>query len=160
MSKRNNLYLGKAGHFAAMAEFLFRGWNVAVPEVDVGDDILVVKDKEGEFVRVQVKTAQAKKIKDGITAQFAIPLPQLQSLPTPELTYALMVRHPETGWHSPLIISRSDLNDLYEINKIGSESKGILVLHVRFALDGHVHCSKQLLTSYLNDYTQFPTIYH
>ncbi len=27
-----------------MAEFLLRGWNVAIPEVDVGDDIFVVDD--------------------------------------------------------------------------------------------------------------------
>jgi len=26
---------------AVMAEFLMRGYNVAIPEVDVGDDILV-----------------------------------------------------------------------------------------------------------------------
>ncbi len=27
-----------------MAELLLRGWNVAIPEVDVGDDIFVVRD--------------------------------------------------------------------------------------------------------------------
>ena len=32
-------HIGKAGHLAAMAEFLLRGYNVAMPEVDVGDDI-------------------------------------------------------------------------------------------------------------------------
>ena len=30
-------HLGKAGQLAAMAEFLLRGYNVAIPEVDVGD---------------------------------------------------------------------------------------------------------------------------
>jgi len=43
--KRNfNLYLGKAGHLMVMAEFLTRGWNVAIPEVDIGNDIFVVHE--------------------------------------------------------------------------------------------------------------------
>lgn len=29
---------------AVMAEFLMRGYNAAIPEVDIGDDILVVTD--------------------------------------------------------------------------------------------------------------------
>jgi hypothetical protein len=59
MSKKYNLYLGKAGQLVTMSEFLARGWNVATPEVDVGDDLFVVEDKKGIFSRVQVKTAQA-----------------------------------------------------------------------------------------------------
>jgi hypothetical protein len=43
-----------------MAEFLLRGYNVAMPEVDIGDDIFVVHDREGELWRVQVKTAICK----------------------------------------------------------------------------------------------------
>lgn len=160
MSRRNNLYLGKAGHFAAMSEFLLRGWNVAVPEVDVGDDIFVVRDSDGAFVRIQVKTAQAKRLKTGFSAQFAIPLPQLARPATPELTYAFVVRHPDSGWHLPLLIARTELNDLYEINKIGSVVNGVLILHTRFAPDGQVHCSGQLLTRFVNDYTQFSTIIH
>src|SRR3954469_7536587 len=49
-------HLGKAGHHAVMAEFLLRGWNVAIPEVDVGDDIFVVNDNADRVIRVQVKT--------------------------------------------------------------------------------------------------------
>lgn len=37
MSKRFNQFIGKAGHLHIMAEFLMRGWNVAIPEVDMGD---------------------------------------------------------------------------------------------------------------------------
>lgn len=36
-----NLYVGRAGQMAVMSEFLVRGYNVAIPEVDVGDDIFV-----------------------------------------------------------------------------------------------------------------------
>jgi hypothetical protein len=59
MSKKQNLYVGRAGQMAVMAELLWRGWNVALPEVDVGEDVFVVKDESGELWRVQVKTATA-----------------------------------------------------------------------------------------------------
>jgi len=55
MDKRS--HLGMAGHFAAMSEFLYRGYNVAVPSVDVGDDVYVVEDGAGTMWRLQVKTA-------------------------------------------------------------------------------------------------------
>lgn len=49
-------HIGRAGQLAAMAEILARGWNVAVPEVDVGDDIFVAQDDGTRLTRVQVKT--------------------------------------------------------------------------------------------------------
>lgn len=52
-------HLGMAGQFASMSEFLIRGYNVAAPVVDIGDDIYVVDDGEGVLYRVQVKTADA-----------------------------------------------------------------------------------------------------
>ena len=48
-------HLGMAGHYAAMSEFLLRGYNVAVPAVDTGDDVFVVDDRQGALWRVQVK---------------------------------------------------------------------------------------------------------
>jgi len=51
MSKKFNLYLGRAGQLAVMSEFLTRGWNVAIPEVDIGDDIFVVRDSDGNLSR-------------------------------------------------------------------------------------------------------------
>jgi hypothetical protein len=38
---RQHLYTGKSGQLAVMAELVSRGYNVAVPEVDAGDDIFV-----------------------------------------------------------------------------------------------------------------------
>lgn len=61
MSKQNS-YTGRGGQFAVMAEFVVRGYNVAIPEIDVGDDIFVVKDSNGDLSRVQVKTASGKSL--------------------------------------------------------------------------------------------------
>ena len=49
MKKNYHLYLGKAGHLTVMSEFLTRGWNVAIPEVDVGDDIFVAYGTKSDF---------------------------------------------------------------------------------------------------------------
>ncbi len=52
-----DLYTGMSGQFAAMSEFLWRGYNVAIPAVDVGEDIFVVEAAQSVLRRVQVKTA-------------------------------------------------------------------------------------------------------
>jgi len=46
-----------------MSELLARGYNVAHPEVDVGDDIISVRDEDDEFTLVQVKAANAKRFR-------------------------------------------------------------------------------------------------
>jgi hypothetical protein len=55
-------YIGKAGQFAVMAELAFRGYNVAIPEIDVGDDVFVVNQGTGFLSRIQVKTATGRKL--------------------------------------------------------------------------------------------------
>jgi len=52
-------HFGMAGQLAAMSEFLLRGYNVAVPAVDVGDDIFVVDDREGLLSLVQVSCSRS-----------------------------------------------------------------------------------------------------
>ena len=47
MTAKYNLYLGEAGQDAASSYFLARGWNVATPRVDIGDDLLVIDDRKG-----------------------------------------------------------------------------------------------------------------
>ena len=92
MSHKYNLYLGKAGQQAVMSEFLVRGWNVATPEVDIGDDIFVVEDAQGIFRRVQVKASQATERTNGYSVRFSIPLSQLRKPILPELYFVLAIR--------------------------------------------------------------------
>ena len=70
MSKLANLFLGHAGQLAVMSELLAQGWNVAVPEVDIGDDAIVINDKAGSFYRVQIKAATASIRKHGYALRF------------------------------------------------------------------------------------------
>ena len=97
MSKRANLYLGSAGQHVVVSEFLVRGWNVAIPEVDVGDDIFVVRDSDGKLHRIQVKTATAQARNYGYSARFQVPLSQLSQAVEPDLTYVVVVRYQNDG---------------------------------------------------------------
>ncbi len=67
MTTTKRSHLGKAGDHAVMAELLLRGWNVAIPEVDVGDDIFVVDDNADRVIRVQVKTTEQVARRNGRT---------------------------------------------------------------------------------------------
>jgi hypothetical protein len=154
---RNHLYLGKAGQSFVMSEFLVRGWNVAVPEVDVGDDMFVIHDQAGEFVRIQVKTANVIQRQQGFSAQFSVPIPQLKRIIYPELTYCFVMRSPEK-WHEIIIISRKELSDFYDSSEIGSQlGDDTLMLYFSFK-ENKLSCSKVDFTPFLNNFDKFPRI--
>lgn len=158
MSKRANLYLGSAGQHLVVSEFLARGWNVAIPEVDIGDDIFVVRDSDGELSRIQVKTATAQEHTYGYSARFSVRLLQLETPLQPDLTYVFVVRHKER-WDSFLLISREELFYEYENHHIGSKAGKTLVLNFRYS-QNTVKCSDRDVSSYLNDWSGWPVIEH
>ena len=96
---RKSLYIGRAGQMAVMAKFLIRGYNIAIPEVDVGDDIFVVKDSNGDYSRVQVKTALATKTRSGYSARYSLRFSQLETRSIPETWYVFANRL-EDNWAS------------------------------------------------------------
>lgn len=158
MGERSNLYLGRAGQLAVMSEFLARGWNAAVPEVDVGDDILVIRDRDGSFSRIQVKSANATDRKYGYSARFYVPLEQLRLPQTPELTYVFATRH-QNRWSNFVVIEREVLFDLYQLHGLGAKSKDSTILTIQFAQDV-VTCSKVDFAPYLNNFSAWPTVQH
>jgi hypothetical protein len=151
-----HLYLGKAGHLTIMSEFLTRGWNVAIPEVDIGDDIFVVQDDNGTLRRVQVKTSTSLKHAKGFKAQFNVPIKQLENITNVLIHYVFIVRH-EQGWSEPVIIRQDDLFGHRQNNGIGSIYKGNL--NLRFLYSGNtVKCSKIDFGKYVADFSDFPLI--
>lgn len=100
-------HLGRAGQLAVMAELLARGWNVAIPEVDVGDDVFVAKDDGTRLTRVQVKTATPVVTGDGLTAVFLLSREQLKKIEEVPLVYVFAVPV-ERSWRF-VVISRDDL---------------------------------------------------
>ena len=75
---------------AVLAVLLNRGYNVAVPEVDRGDDLFVVHDETGRLFRIQVKSATGKG-KRRVSGAFNISLNQLRTPRMPDLHYVLVL---------------------------------------------------------------------
>lgn len=157
MPKKMNLYIGRAGQMAVMAEFLARGYNVAVPEVDIGDDIFVVKDQSGDYSRVQVKAAVTTPTATGYSAKYAIKLAQIQFPSSPE-TWFIFANRFQERWHSFFVISRPALDALYTQRPFGSlTQKGILSLYLSYTASS-VICSTQDFSHYLNNWDAWPYV--
>jgi hypothetical protein len=157
MSHKFNLYVGKAGQHHVMSEFLMRGWNVATPEVDTGDDIFVVEDENDTFFRVQVKTAQATSRKNGYSFQININLRQLAEYDA-AIYYIVAIRK-ENIWGDILLIPQSDIFNFYHKFHIGTVVGNNLILYFSFQNDT-ITCSKNDFTVYLNNFSDFPVIEH
>lgn len=150
-------YIGRAGQLFVVSEFLLRNWNAAIPEVDVGDDVFVVRDKIGEFKRIQVKTINANSKKHGCSAKFILPLNQLRTNIQPELVYFLVVRF-DDKWYNYMIFERAKLNDLVEINGLGTvnEKNNNFQVTFQFLKSGIVKASKVDYSKHSRDWTMFP----
>lgn len=134
------------------------GWNVAIPEVDIGDDIFVVQDDDGTLRRVQVKTSTSTVRKDSFSGQFSVSVKNLRNISTILVHYIFLVRH-ENEWSKPVIIRQDYLLDHFENNKVGSEAKGNITFYFSYTR-GKVDCSGQDFTNYIGDFTDFPKIEH
>jgi len=158
VTKKFNQYLGKAGHLNVMSEFLMLGWNVAIPEVDIGDDIFVVQDDNGTLRRVQVKTSTSTDRKDSFSGQFSVSVKNLRNISNILVHYIFLVRQNDE-WTKPIIIRQDYLLDHFENNKVGTEAKGNINFYFSYT-KGKVECSGQDFTKYIKDFTDFPKIEH
>jgi hypothetical protein len=153
MIKNNyHLYFGKAGQLVVMSEFLLRGWNVAIPEVDEGDDIFVVRHETSKLMRIQVKASNLKVQRNSKYAQFNISLRQL--FDTPKNFHFVFVSRNENSWESLLIINQLQLLDLYKNQSLGSTHKDNLTLRLTFK-NGKVTNKQIDLTEYQNNFEDF-----
>jgi hypothetical protein len=122
--KHQLLYKGASGQMAVMSEFLYRLINVAVPEVDVGDDVFVVREKDEAVTRVQVKYSRAdSQQNNSCVAQFFLPWEQFDRADDmPALVYVLAVRHRDR-WTDFIVIRRSVLRQLQADYAVGSVAR-------------------------------------
>jgi hypothetical protein len=157
MSRKQNLYVGRSGQLVVMAEFLFRGYNAAIPEVDVGEDVFVVRDSDGELTRIQVKAAVAKG-KRSVSGTFKVPLGQLKQEYTPELVYVFALHH-QGGWREFLVIPREVLVNLHQKSNLGQVVETDLILYVSYT-ESDVRCRGVSLQVYRNNWSAWPPIRH
>ena len=156
MQRTRNLYTGRAGQLAVMAEFLWRGWNVALPEVDVGDDIFVVKDDSGQLWRIQVKTATAKLQQESYAAQFRVALRQLRTARIPELVYIFAVRS-GGGWAPFVVIPQSALRAEHENRGAGSLARDFVNFRFVYRTSA-LYCGRRDFSHFLNDWSRWPIL--
>lgn len=135
-----------------------RGWNVAIPEVDMGDDIFVVQDNNGTLRRVQVKTSTATTRKDSFSGQFSISIRNLRNISNILVHYIFVIRHND-GWSDPVIIRQDYLLDQFENNGLGSEANGNVLFYFSYGTN-KIECSGKDLTFYLKNFADFPKIEH
>jgi hypothetical protein len=148
-------FVGKAGQLAVMAEFLLRGYNVAMPEVDVGDDVFVVNDWVERLWRIQVKTAIGVPRGYGCSGHYQVPLAQLQKLgPTP-LFYIFAMRW-DCRWEF-VVLSQKKLKRERTHHGVGSLAGGNLILYLAFQ-EGELVCSDRHWQSYRNNWDLWPII--
>lgn len=150
-------YVGKAGQLAVMSELAFRGYNVAIPEVDIGDDVFAVNDANGNLWRLQVKTASEKRQKASSRYQFRIKHTGLAQSVYPDLHIALVMRKGDTWKY--LISSRQVLNNYVLSGQLGKHSGDYQQFYVTLHDDGRVMGSKTLsLQHHMQDWSMWPGI--
>jgi hypothetical protein len=158
MAGRREFYIGRSGQLVVLAEFLRRGYNAAVPEIDMGEDIFVIEDATGRLSRIQVKSAMGKGTKN-IYAIFGVSRRQLQTRREPDLWYVFTVFHGGL-WREFLIIPRKELLRLHEREGAGRTFKWretLVTFYIAFHKDD-VRCGGVSLQKYRNNWSAWPEI--
>lgn len=135
-----------------MSELLARGYNVARPEVDVGDDIISVSDLDGQVTLVQVKAANPKPTSSGVLlCRFAVREEQVRAERALEFYFACLVRD-KGGWTHFIILPQDALREAYASGCLGKPNrKGNLTFKV--TIDGDkVSCHGQDWSGHLGNW--------
>ena len=148
-------HVAKAGHLAVMSEFLLRGYNVAMPEVDTGDDIFVVEDQQGQLWRIQVKTAIGKPMRNGNRATFSVASRQISQEKKPDLFFVFAVRV-EERWDF-LLMPRKQLESEHENHGVGSPSGDNVLFTLRLTAQNAL-CSGRDWQEWGGNWSEWPEI--
>lgn len=154
-----NQYVGRAGQLAVMSELSWRGYNIAIPEIDIGDDVFVVEDVTGRMWRLQVKTATEKPQKRSSKYQFKIKNSAIEQGLTPDLHFIFAMRAAR-GWRF-LIIARNILQNYIKTQKIGTlaDKYRRLDIVLRSGDSGDsAKCASADWTHHLDDWSAWPEL--
>lgn len=158
-------YIGKAGQLAVMAELAARGYNIAMPEIDIGDDIFAVKDDGGQMWRIQVKTSDGRRRMKSWSGQFRIRQSAITAPLTPELHFVFVMRCGSI-WRF-IVISRAVVNNYVVADDLGSASVAggdnwrTLYISIRDKTDiapEEIVCSEKNFDHHLADWSTWPDL--
>jgi hypothetical protein len=158
LTRQHDFYTGRGGQLAVMAQFLRRGYNAAIPQIDNGEDIFVIKDDNGEMTRVQVKAATNLGTQ-GVYGTFGVSRAQLERPRLPDLWYVFTIFH-EGLWRDFLLIRRDILHALHVGEGIGRESKKkVISFYIAYHADD-VRCGGVSLQAYRMNWEPWQFIQH
>jgi hypothetical protein len=143
MAERGKAYRGMAGQLAVMAEFAVLGYNVAVPEIDEGDDIFVSEPDTTRIWRVQVKASKAKRPAAGTTPksegfQFLVKkdfITDPNNNPPVHVVFAM--RSDMDAFWRFLVFERPALKALYTSGSLGKANKRGGVDYIQYSFSRH-----------------------
>lgn len=157
---KKNPYTGKAGHLAVMGELCWRGYNVALPEIDTGDDIFSVDDGVGTMLRIQVKTAKAKRYstRPACKYEFKVKMKAIRTIQHPALHFVFACRV-EHGFR--FVVMSRDVLENYVSDNVGSpgDRQGEWRrFDITICDDNTVECSGRDWTRHLENWEPWPII--
>lgn len=139
-------HFGTGGEYAVASEFLFNGYNVSIPSVDSGIDLIVFKS--GHFSNIQVKTASETNGK----YQFTIKSKVFANNSGIDTFYALVCRRwIKNVYRNDFIILPSTAIEFFVNTNVVSMSDTTISFNISFDSDNNVIINgKQQITMYLN----------
>lgn len=151
-------HIGTAGQLAVMSELAVRGYNVAIPQIDIGDDIFVVNDQAGGLWRIQVKTSNAKHQKTSRAYSFRTRETAITVAANPDLYFIFVMREPER-WRF-LVMTRAVLQSYTQNHNVGTLSPNGMYRNISITLhdDGRATCAGNDLRSFLEDWSHWPVV--
>lgn len=155
-------YAGTTGVTWIKQRLLDRGWNVATPMVDVGDDLFVFRRAATDLARLQIKTGSAEDRDYGYSTRFMVRRDRIHaSLDTPLFFLFLVDLGDDRG--PTLTFPQSDFRDLVDDQNMGSETSETalqLYLGYRRGDDGieKILCSDIDVTEYADDLSYWPPL--
>ena len=140
-----------------MSEFSLRGYNVAIPQIDEGDDVFVVNNTSGAMWRIQVKTARPRSQKKSSSYQFHVKASSISTPLTPDLHFTFLLRH-QDRWRF-LVIDRAVLHNYVVSQNLGTATKaGYRMFTVVLHNDGRAICSGHNLSHHLENWATWPPL--
>ncbi len=149
-------HVGKSGQLAVMAELALRGYNVAIPEIDIGDDVFVVNNVSGSMWRIQVKTSRGRAQKNSRAFQFRAAQASITNPQTPELHFAFVMRAPDR-WRF-LIMDRAVLNNYVIGQHLGTAAGAFRQISITLHHNNTAVSSGIDLTHHLENWNTWPPL--
>ena len=149
--------VGLAGQAAVMSEFALRGYNVAIPEIDKGDDVFVVRHDTGKMWRMQVKTSRPSQRKANVYYSFRVKESAIHA-PTAVADFFIFVMRQNNRWRF-CIIATSVLSNYVAGHAMGTKYQDSRNFNFIFNPAANTFtCSGENLTHHFEHWAVWPII--